>query len=214
MRACSGLPRQWRPRLQNLRAKGWRVCWRDGGQRRFICPPLVRRSLPPCRDKRLAQRARSLTLPAGARRSRAAERRSPRPLKPPLRHKRPPNRTPYLGRGTPTPNKSFSDFKKVARLLLTRRASSRSRAHYRRTRQRESGSAGMSDCAGSALFRSHKHGTRRNHAYRSLVLRLQRCLNRVCYPLPKDRVAVCGGGSATPADVGDENRCTGHERPT
>lgn len=35
-----------------------------------------------------------------------------------------------------------------------------------------------------------------------LILWLQRCLNRVYYPLPKDRVAVCDGDSATPADVG------------
>ena len=33
-------------------------------------------------------------------------------------------------------------------------------------------------------------------------------LSRVRYPLPSNLIAVCGGGSETPVDVGGENQCT------
>jgi hypothetical protein len=120
VRARSGLLRRPRRLLRLLRcprygvcwARGWRVCWRDAGRRRFICPPPARRSLPLYRDKRLAQRPRLQTSPAGARRSRAAARRSPRLLKRPLRHKHPPHRMLCLDRGAPTRNRSFSGFEK------------------------------------------------------------------------------------------------------
>ena len=126
VRVCLGLlrrpRRRWRlcPRLRSLRARGWQICWRDAGRRRFIFPPPAHRSLPLYRDKLLAQPALLQILPAGARRSRAAARRSPRLLKRPLRHKPPPHRTLCLDRGVLTRNRSFSGFKKVGSFDLSR----------------------------------------------------------------------------------------------